>query len=117
MTTRRISIRSLVAVAATTLLGGLAAAQGYPTKPITLVVPNPPGGFVDASARLLSEPLSRVIGQSVVVDNKGGGSGNVAYSLVARANPDGYTLLTSYSAYHVGNPALDRKSTRLNSSH
>jgi tripartite-type tricarboxylate transporter receptor subunit TctC len=94
---------------ATTLLCSLCAAQGYPAKTVTLVVPNPPGGFVDASARLLSEPLARVMGQSVVVDNKGGGSGNVAYSLVARANPDGYTLLTSYSAYHVGNPSLSPK--------
>ena len=60
----------------------------------------------DASARLLSEPLARVISQSVVVDNKGGGSGNVAYSQVAHATPDGYTLLTSCSTYHVGNPPL-----------
>jgi len=97
------------ATLATTLLCSLCVAQGYPAKTVTLVVPNPPGGFVDASARLLSEPLSRVMGQSVVVDNKGGGSGNVAYSLVARANPDGYTLLTSYSAYHVGNPSLSPK--------
>jgi tripartite-type tricarboxylate transporter receptor subunit TctC len=50
-----------------------------------------------------------VLKQTVVVDNKGGGSGNVAYGQVARANPDGYTLLTSYSAYHVGNPALSQK--------
>ncbi len=107
MSPRRHILRSLLAT--TTLLGGLAAAQVYPAKPVTLVVPNPPGGFVDASARLLSEPLSRVLGQSIVVDNKGGGSGNVAYGLVARANPDGYTLLTSYSAYHVGNPALSPK--------
>ncbi len=107
MNTRRPILRALLAT--TTLLGGLAAAQGYPAKPLTLVVPNPPGGFVDASARLLSEPLARVLGQTVVVDNKGGGSGNVAYGLVARANPDGYTLLTSYSAYHVGNPALSPK--------
>ena len=86
-----------------------ASAQKYPSKPITLVVPNPPGGFVDASARLLSEPLSRVMNQTVIVDNKGGGSGNVAYGQVARAHADGYTLLTSYSAYHVGNPALSPK--------
>jgi tripartite-type tricarboxylate transporter receptor subunit TctC len=91
------------------LFTSLALAQAFPAKPITLVVPNPPGGFVDASARLLSEPLSRVMNQTVVVDNKGGGSGNVAYAQVARANPDGYTLLTSYSAYHVGNPALSSK--------
>lgn len=88
-------------------LATLAAAQdAYPSKPITLIVPNPPGGFVDASARLLSEPLGRVANQSIVVDNRGGGSGNVAYQAVARAKPDGYTLLISYSAYHVGNPAL-----------
>ncbi len=81
-------------------------AQTYPSKPITLVVPNPPGGFVDASARILSDSLAKVTSQSVVVDNRGGGSGNVAYQAVARANPDGYTLLNSYSAYHVGNPNL-----------
>ncbi len=103
------SLAALLAATALALLSGLAAAQSYPAKPVTLVVPNPPGGFVDASARLLSEPLARVLGQSVVVDNKGGGSGNVAYGLVARANPDGYTRRTSCSAYHVGNPALSPK--------
>ena len=91
------------------LFCGAVMAQAFPSKPITLVVPNPPGGFVDASARLISEPLSRELKQTIVVDNKGGGSGNVAYSQVARSNPDGYTLLTSYSAYHVGNPALSPK--------
>jgi tripartite-type tricarboxylate transporter receptor subunit TctC len=81
-------------------------AQNYPNKPITLVVPNPPGGFVDASARIVSDALAKVTQQAVVVDNKGGGSGNIAYGQVAKAAPDGYTLLNSYSAYHVGNPAL-----------
>jgi tripartite-type tricarboxylate transporter receptor subunit TctC len=99
----------LCLTSAVLVFSGSVMAQSFPTKPITLVVPNPPGGFVDASARLISEPLSRVINQPVVVDNKGGGSGNLAYALVARANPDGYTLLTSYSAYHVGNPALSPK--------
>jgi tripartite-type tricarboxylate transporter receptor subunit TctC len=101
--------RQLALTLSITLWCGLSLAQSFPSKAVTLVVPNPPGGFVDASARLLSEPLSRVLSQSVVVDNKGGGSGNVAYAQVARANPDGYTLLTSYSAYHVGNPALSPK--------
>ncbi len=87
----------------------LSIAQTYPSKPITLVVPNPPGGFVDASARILSDSLAKVTSQSVVVDNRGGGSGNVAYQAVARATPDGYTLLNSYSAYHVGNPNLTPK--------
>ena len=107
------SVRPLLTSASAVLLGALlttaALAQTYPTKPITLVVPNPPGGFVDASARILSDSLAKVTGQPVVVDNKGGGSGNVAYQGVARANPDGYTLLNSYSAYHVGNPNLTPK--------
>ena len=85
------------------------SAQNYPTRPVTLVVPNPPGGFVDASARILSDSLAKITSQPVIVDNRGGGSGNVAYQYVARANPDGYTLLNSYSAYHVGNPNLTPK--------
>lgn len=88
------------------LWGTATLAQDFPTKPITLIVPNPPGGVVDTSARLLNEPLGRLLGQSVVIDNRAGGSGNVAYGTVARAKPDGYTLLISYSAYHVGNPSL-----------
>ena len=81
-------------------------AQNFPEHPITLVVPNPPGGIVDTSARLLSEPLARLINQPVVIDNRPGASGNTAYHYVARAKPDGYTLLISYSGYHVGNPSL-----------
>ncbi len=88
---------------------GLASAQGFPNRPITLVVPNPPGGIVDSSARLQAAPLARILGQSVVVDNRAGGSGNVAYAAVARAPADGYTLLSAYSAYHVGNPSLSSK--------
>lgn len=106
---RGASLRQLLAGAAATLLTSTALAQGYPTRPITLVVPNPPGGFVDASARILSDSLAKVTSQAVIVDNRGGGSGNVAYQYVARANPDGYTLLNSYSAYHVGNPNLTPK--------
>ena len=83
-----------------------ASAQTYPDHPITLLVPNPPGGFVYTSARLLSEPLARVINQPVVIDNRPGASGNTAYQFVARAKPDGYTLLISYSGYHLGNPSL-----------
>ena len=98
----------LLAFLSTTLVSA-AMAQAYPSKPITLIVPNPPGGFVDASARILSDSLAKVTSQSVVVDNRGGGSGNVAYQYVARANADGYTLLNSYSAYHVGNPNLTPK--------
>ncbi len=91
------------------LLANPAMAQTYPTKPVTLIVPNPPGGVVDTSARLLSDPLARLLGQTVVVENKAGASGNIAYQQVAGAAKDGYTLLVSYSAYHVGNPALFAK--------
>jgi tripartite-type tricarboxylate transporter receptor subunit TctC len=96
----------ILVTSAIALCASVSSAQSFPSKPITLVVPNPPGGFVDASARILSDSLAKVTGQSVVIDNKGGGSGNVAYGFAARATPDGYTLLNSYSAYHVGNPHL-----------
>ena len=109
MNQRLTSLRTLAGAAALALACGLAAAQSFPSKPITLIVPNPPGGLVDGSARLLSDPLSRVLNQPVVIDNRGGASGNVAYGNVARAAPDGYTLLVSYSAYHVGNPVLTPK--------
>lgn len=101
---QRTAVALLLAALAT-----LSTAQPYPSKPITLIVPNPPGGFVDASARILSDSLAKVTSQPIVVDNRGGGSGNVAYQAVARATPDGYTLLNSYSAYHVGNPNLTPK--------
>jgi tripartite-type tricarboxylate transporter receptor subunit TctC len=100
------SLSKLLAVLGLVLMAQFAGAQAFPDHPIVLVVPNPPGGLVDTSARLLSEPLSRVIGQPVIVDNRPGASGNTAYQYVAKAKPDGYTLLISYSGYHVGNPAL-----------
>jgi tripartite-type tricarboxylate transporter receptor subunit TctC len=106
MTTRR----RLACTAALALCASFAApaalAQAFPSKPITIVVPNPPGGVVDSSARLVSDSLARLLNQAVVVDNRGGASGNIAYQMVARAPKDGYTLLASYSAYHVGNPAM-----------
>jgi tripartite-type tricarboxylate transporter receptor subunit TctC len=98
---------SLLALAALPALPALA--QTFPSKPVTLVVPNPPGGVVDTSARLLGDPLAKLLGQSVVIENKGGASGNIAYQQVASAPKDGYTLLISYSAYHVGNPSMFSK--------
>ncbi|WP_408594257.1 Bug family tripartite tricarboxylate transporter substrate binding protein [Limnohabitans sp.] len=104
--------RSIAALLVSATVGALVClpvqvcADTFPSKPITLVVPNPPGGLLDTSARLLSDPLARAIGQSVVVDNKPGGSGNLAYSLVARSPKDGYTVLVSYSGYHIANPIL-----------
>ena len=84
-----------------------AQAQGsWPDRPITLVVAAPAGGGTDLIARLFAEHLSKDLGQQIVVDNKGGGNGNIATALVARAKPDGYTLLMQYSSYHSSNPAM-----------
>jgi tripartite-type tricarboxylate transporter receptor subunit TctC len=100
---------ALLALIACMGISPVAQAQPFPTKPVTLIVPNPPGGVVDTSARLLSEPLAKLLGQPVIIENKGGASGNIAYQQVAGASKDGHTLLISYSAYHVGNPALFAK--------
>ena len=106
MTTLRTAYLALVCTSVLGIAAGAARAQSFPSKPITLTVPNPPGGVVDTSARLVSDPLTRILGKGVVADNKPGASGNVAYQLVARAPKDGHSLLVSYSAYHVGNPAM-----------
>ena len=101
-------LTALVALASSMAfaVNAYAQADNYPSKPITLVVPNPPGGLVDTSARLVSDPLAKLTGQTVVVDNKPGGSGNLAYSNVARSAKDGNTVLVSYSGYHIANPIL-----------
>jgi tripartite-type tricarboxylate transporter receptor subunit TctC len=105
--------RQLLACGSAALLaaaGGPVSAQGkYPERPITIVVPTAPGGSTDFTARLISEPLSRALGQPVVVDNKPGAAGNIGNQIVARAKPDGYTLLLAYSGYQVGNPHLFKK--------
>ncbi len=88
------------------LTSATAFAQALPSRPITLIVPNPPGGVVDTAARVVGQSLGQVLKHTVVVDNRPGGSGNIAYQMVARSAPDGATLLVSYSAYHTANPAL-----------
>ncbi len=112
MTTRRTLCRSTLGLAAAALFAATplgALAQTYPAKPVTFIVPNPPGGVVDTSARLVGDPLTKLFGQAVVIDNRPGASGNIAYQVVARAPKDGYTMLVSYSAYHVGNPSMFAK--------
>ena len=98
--------RSFVALTGAAALASPALAQTWPDRPITMVVPAPPGGGTDLVARLYSDLLGQELGQQVLVDNKGGGNGNVGTAFVARARPDGYTLLMQYSAFHAANPAL-----------
>lgn len=84
-------------------------AETFPDRPISLIVPNPPGGVVDTSARLVGDPLSQLLRQPVVIENKAGGSGNIAYQHVAKGAKDGYSILVSYSGYHIANPILQDK--------
>ena len=83
-----------------------ALAQDYPARTITLVVPYPPGGGVDAMARVVAERLSAALGQQVVVDNRGGGGGLIGTRAVQKAAPDGYTLLLGHTGTISINPSL-----------
>ena len=104
---KRRHLMALSASAFAAAWSSLSFAQAkFPQRPVTLVVPTPPGGSTDFTARLIAEPLTRALGQSVVVDNKPGASGNIGNQFVARSKPDGYTLLMAYSGYQVGNPHL-----------
>jgi tripartite-type tricarboxylate transporter receptor subunit TctC len=102
---RRIMLAVLLG---TTLLSAQSAsgADAYPDRPVTLIVPSAPGGTTDFTARLLAEGLTRELGQQFIVDNKGGASGNIGIGQAARAEPDGYNLLLTYSGYQVTNPTL-----------
>jgi tripartite-type tricarboxylate transporter receptor subunit TctC len=85
---------------------GKAGAQGYPTKTITIVVPAAAGGGIDLSARWLAAELTPALGKNVVVENRGGGSGIPGSQQVARAEPDGHTILVTLSGFLVTSPAL-----------
>ncbi len=88
-------------------LVGIAPAQAaWPDRTITLIVPWAPGGSTDILARLLADYLTRSLGQTVIVDNKAGASGNIGSNLVAKAKPDGYTLLVGSMSTHAMNQAL-----------
>ena len=102
-----VSLR-LPCYAATFMIVGTAPvhAQGYPTKPIRLVIPYSTGSTTDVLGRLYAQKLGEALGQTIIVDNRAGAGGNIAGELVARAAPDGYTITLSTSAVHATNPAL-----------
>ncbi len=101
-------VLTLTLAAAVSLTGAAAHAQSWPTKPISLVVPFPPGGTTDVLARALGERLSKTLGQPVVVDNRPGAGATLGADLVAKARPDGYTLLMG-AVHHTIATSVYRK--------
>jgi tripartite-type tricarboxylate transporter receptor subunit TctC len=100
--------RILAVLALTNFAAGAVSAQDYPTKPIRLLVPFSTGGGNDTLARIFGQKFTDAWGQSVIVENRPGAGGTVATALVARATPDGYTLLLSSIATHAVSPHLYR---------
>ncbi len=98
----RLAAAMMLAVASTDAFAGTAFAEGWPTKPIRVIVCYAPGGVTDVVARLIAQPLSEAFGQSIVVENKPGANGMIGSQIVADAAPDGYTLLM----YVDGNTVL-----------
>ena len=109
---RRIAGSALAVAAIAVAIAGFgamplpAAAQDYPNKPIKLIVPYPPGGATDVIVRVMAQKLSVALGQQVVVDNRGGAAGSIGAAAVARAAPDGYTLLMGALTSHSINAVL-----------
>ncbi|HMR32365.1 MAG TPA: tripartite tricarboxylate transporter substrate binding protein [Geminicoccaceae bacterium] len=108
----RLARRAVIGLATAAMLAGawsLPAAAAFPDRPITMVVPFPAGGSTDLIARLVASRMTATLGQQVVVDNRGGAGGNLGSAAVARAEPDGYTILMGTVATHALNPALYKK--------
>ena len=97
-------MRRLILGIAGALVAGVVAAnaQGFPSRPITLIVPFPPGGSTDTAARILADKMRPILGQSVIIENVGGAGGSIAVGRVARAAPDGYTIDIGQWDTHVG---------------
>jgi tripartite-type tricarboxylate transporter receptor subunit TctC len=85
------------------------AQEGYPTKPVRLIAPYPPGGSSDVLARVIAQKLTDALGRQVVVENRPGATGNIGHELVAKAQPDGYTLLLTTKSQMVNNPYLFKR--------
>ena len=104
-----IAVASFFAFAATALVANSVSAQAYPSKPIRLIVPWPPGGGTDAAARIMAQALSDDLGEQIVVDNRPGATGRIGTELAARASADGYTLLMGTVAPNAVMPAASAK--------
>jgi tripartite-type tricarboxylate transporter receptor subunit TctC len=100
--------KTLAAIACLVCAVNIAFAQNYPTKPVRLIVPQPPGGGADIVARLIAQKLGEDLHQQVVVDNRAGAGGIVGTEMVARAQPDGYTLLIGITGSLTINPNLHK---------
>ena len=108
--------RALAALlfAACLFVAGAASAQTYPDRPITLLVPFPPGGATDAIARIIQDPFQKALGQPIVIENIGGAGGMICAAKAARADADGYTIVIHQVALaagmsHVPKPHLRRR--------
>ena len=97
---------ALIASSLGLIFAPMASAQSYPNKPIKLIAPVAAGGGLDNLARKVADRLSKNLGQTIIIENMGGGGGTIASQYVAKAAPDGYTLLVSYTATHGTNPAV-----------
>jgi tripartite-type tricarboxylate transporter receptor subunit TctC len=98
--------KTLMLLTLAAMVSPVGAAEQFPTRPIRIIVPYAPGGNVDISARIIAPPLGEVLGQTIVVDNRPGAGGNLGASLVAKATPDGYTLLVGSSGPLSVNPVI-----------
>lgn len=105
--------RKTIAIAAAYIASPLPslAALTWPSKPLTIVSPYPAGGITDILCRIVADELSKVLGQSIVVENRTGASGSIAHTYVAKATPDGYTLIMGGSAPTAATPALNKSVT------